>query len=321
MNIGQNYINYIEKKYKKILSILLGKNYVAKTTLLFLKDYINIRYYEDIDLEKDDLKEVVLERLYDLKSLLSRTKTTNCLENIIPCFDVIFYIDNVDKEIDVNDYLKDLENDQKQDVLELMKEIDLKREKYFSLLDDNKFKLDEQLIGIIKKINITSLSYNIKFSKLFSDYAIEKAYNYGIINEDKLYVQYTMVAFEILIAKFNNEKIGHYILEFNTDLLSKNKKLYKLIDIIDNSLIKNYVSIKVLYSDYLKYMDNIQDLIKKGINVSLILDDEFICDKVHLEQLVVFDKVLIDMKYKCYDYVKNNKKSVKSNIFDITLVI
>ena len=53
----------------------------------------------------------------------------------------------------------------------------------------------------------------------------------------------------------------------------------------------------------------------------MLLDDAFPCDKVHLEELVIFDKVLIDMKYKCYDYIRNNKKSIKSNVFDITLII
>lgn len=321
MNIVQDYINYIEKKYKKIISIKLGKNYIAKTTTLFIKEYINVRYYEDIDLQKDDLKETIIERLNDLKSLLSRSKTTNCLENIISCFDIIFYIDNVDRSINVEECLSNLENIDKQEIIDIVKEIEQKREKYFSLLDDNKFKLVEQSIGIIKKIRIISLSYNIKFSKLFSDYAIEKAYNSGIIDEDKLYVEYSMVALKILISRFNNEKIGHYIIEFKTSLLSKNKKLYKLINIIDNPLIKQYTSLKVSYKEYLKYMDNIQEFIKKDFRISIVLDNEFKCDRLHLEQLVIFDKVLIDMDYECYDYIIKNKKDINSQIFDITLII
>lgn len=321
MNIVQDYINYIEKKYKKIISIKLGKNYIAKTTTLFIKEYINVRYYEDIDLQKDDLKETIIERLNDLKSLLSRSKTTNCLENIISCFDIIFYIDNVDRSINVEECLSNLENIDKQEIIDIVKEIEQKREKYFSLLDDNKFKLVEQSIGIIKKIRIISLSYNIKFSKLFSDYAIEKAYNSGIIDEDKLYVEYSMVALKILISRFNNEKIGHYIIEFKTSLLSKNKKLYKLINIIDNPLIKQYTSLKVTYKEYLKYMDNIQEFIKKDFRISIVLDNEFKCDRLHLEQLVIFDKVLIDMDYECYDYIIKNKKDINSQIFDITLII
>lgn len=321
MNIAQNYINYIEKKYKKILSLLLGKNYVAKTTTLFLKEYINVRYYEKLDLEQEDLKETILENLNDLKEFLSRKKTTNCLENIIPCFNFIFSIDNVDNNINIDECLKDLEESVKQEIIEIAKEIEVKRNKYFSLLGDNKFTLDEQLVSIIKKINITSLSYDIKFSKLFSDYAIEKAYNSGTTNENKLYVEYAMTAFKILIAKFNNQKVGHYIIEFTPEILSKNKKLHQLIDIIDNPLTKNHISMKILYSDYLKYIEYIQEFIKKGINISLVLDDAFPCDKVHLEELVIFDKVLIDMKYKCYDYIRNNKKNIKSNVFDITLII
>lgn len=321
MNIAQDYIDFIQKKYKKILTIRLGKNYVAKTTTLFLRDYINVRYYENIDLRKDDLKETILERFDDLKSLLSRSKTNNCLENIIPCFDIIFYIDNVDREININNCLENLEKEEKQEILEIIKEVELKRNKYFSLAEDSKFKLEEQTIGIMKKINITSLSYDIKFSKLYSDYAIEKAYNSGIINEDKLYVEYAMVAMKILIAKFNNENIPHYIIEFNTSLLSKNKKLLKLLNIIDNPLIKQHLSIKITYSDYLKYMDGIRELIRKNHYICLIMDNEFICDKPHLEQLVLFNKILIDMKYKCYDYIVKNKKEIKSDVFDVTLII
>lgn len=321
MNIAQDYIDFIQKKYKKILAIKLGKNYVAKTTTLFLKDYINVRYYENIDLQQVDLKETILERLGDLKLLLSRSKNTNSLDKIITCFDIIFYLDNVNRDVNINSCLLNLEDQEKQEIIEIFKEVEQKRNKYFSLSEDSKFKLAEQTLGIIKKIKLTSLSYDIKFSKLFSDYAIEKAYNYGIIDEDKLYVEYTMVAMKILMDKFNNENIPHYIIEFNTNLLGKNKKLLKLLNIIDNPLIKEHVSIKISYSDYLKYMDSIQELIKKDFHISIVMDNEFICDKAHLEQLVLFSKILIDMKYKCYDYIVKNKKEIKSDVFDITLII
>lgn len=321
MNIAQDYIDFIQKKYKKILAIKLGKNYVAKTTTLFLKDYINVRYYENIDLQQVDLKETILERLGDLKLLLSRSKNTNSLDKIITCFDIIFYLDNVNRDVNINSCLLNLEDQEKQEIIEIFKEVEQKRNKYFSLSEDSKFKLEEQTLGIIKKIKLTSLSYDIKFSKLFSDYAIEKAYNYGIIDEDKLYVEYTMVAMKILMDKFNNENIPHYIIEFNTNLLGKNKKLLKLLNIIDNPLIKEHVSIKISYSDYLKYMDSIQELIKKDFHISIVMDNEFICDKAHLEQLVLFSKILIDMKYKCYDYIVKNKKEIKSDVFDITLII
>lgn len=321
MNIAQDYIDFIQKKYKKILAIKLGKNYVAKTTTLFLKDYINVRYYENIDLQQVDLKETILERLGDLKLLLSRSKNTNSLDKIITCFDIIFYLDNVNRDVNINSCLLNLEDQEKQEIIEIFKDVEQKRNKYFSLSEDSKFKLAEQTLGIIKKIKLTSLSYDIKFSKLFSDYAIEKAYNYGIIDEDKLYVEYTMVAMKILMDKFNNENIPHYIIEFNTNLLGKNKKLLKLLNIIDNPLIKEHVSIKISYSDYLKYMDSIQELIKKDFHISIVMDNEFICDKAHLEQLVLFSKILIDMKYKCYDYIVKNKKEIKSDVFDITLII
>lgn len=321
MNIAQDYIDFIQKKYKKILAIKLGKNYVAKTTTLFLKDYINVRYYENIDLQQVDLKETILERLGDLKLLLSRSKNTNSLDKIITCFDIIFYLDNVNRDVNINSCLLNLEDQEKQEIIEIFKDVEQKRNKYFSLSEDSKFKLAEQTLGIIKKIKLTSLSYDIKFSKLFSDYAIEKAYNYGIIDEDKLYVEYTMVAMKILMDKFNNENIPHYIIEFNTNLLVKNKKLLKLLNIIDNPLIKEHVSIKISYSDYLKYMDSIQELIKKDFHISIVMDNEFICDKAHLEQLVLFSKILIDMKYKCYDYIVKNKKEIKSDVFDITLII
>lgn len=321
MNISQNYINYIEKKYKKILSILLGKNYIAKTTSQFLKEYINTRYYEKIDLERTDLKEIIVENLEDLKEFLSRRKMTNCLEEIVPCFNIIFNIDNVDKDINIEECLKNLEDSEKKEILDIIKEIETKRDKYFTLSNDNKFTLEEQVISIMNKTTITSLSYDIKFSKLFSEYAIDKAYNSGTTNENKLFIEYAMVAFKILISKFNNEKVGHYIMEFSPEILSKNKKMHQLIEVIDNPLSKNYLSFKISYSDYLKYYDDIQALIKKGIKISLLLDDSFPCDKIHLEELVIFEKILIDMKYKCYDYIRNNKKDIKASIFDITLII
>lgn len=321
MNIVQEYINYIEKKYKKILSLALGTDYIAKTVTMFIKEYINVRYYEEHDLEIENLHDVIVEKLTDLKELLSSKKSDNCLENIIEVFELIFYIDKVDYSISINEIFKNINLTNQKEIIRIMREVDDKRNKYLQLADNKKFYIELHTLNSSKKIKSVKLKHDVKFSKLYSDYAIEKVYNSGIISEDKLFIEYTHISFLILNDRLSNQEIGHYILEFSDDLLKKEQKLYRVIKVINNELVKSHVSLKVNYSDYLNNKEKIEELIKNGINITAVIDNSFKCDKIHIEELIVFKNIIIDMKYFNYDYIKENKESIRTNVLDATLVI
>lgn len=321
MNIVQEYINFIEKKYKKILSLALGTDYIAKTATMFIKEYINVRYYEDIDLEMYNLHDVIVERLTDLKELLTSKNSDECLENIIEVFELIFYIDKVDYSISINEIFKNINLTNQKEIIKIMREVDDKRNKYLQLADNKKFYIELHTINNSKNIKKVKLKHDIKFSKLYSDYAIEKVYNSGIINEDKLFIEYSHISFLILNDKLSNNEIGHYVLEFSDDLLKKEQKLYRVIKVINNELVKSHVSLKIDYKSYLENKSKIEELIKNGINITTVIDNSFKCDKIHLEELVVFKNIIIDMRYLNYDYLKDNRESIRTNVLDSTLVI
>lgn len=322
MNVVQDYIDYIEKTYRNILSLILKNKYNKKIINQFLNQYIETRYYNrKKDIVLDDLEICINHALEQVQESLVGTVKPDILEKIYQAFQFILYIDGITKDNCLKEIISDYTKEEYEEILSISKNVVKKRKEYLSLFETNQFSISYDQMGFMNQIQLVSLNHHVKISKLYSEYAISKAFNEGIISEDKLFVEYSLVASEILKKQLNCEKIRHYIIDFNVELFKKNKKLHRLIELINNPLILEHTSIKTLYSDFLKYECEYENLIKHGVQISVVLDDIFECDKIHLEQLVIFDRILIDMNYKNYDYIRLHKSEIKSEIIDITLVI
>lgn len=76
----------------------------------------------------------------------------------------------------------------------------------------------------INDVQRVSLKYHMKFSEIFSSTAIERAFNTGTTNEDKLFVEYNMISAQIIkdIIKGNFKK--QYIVDSQILYLKKSKK-------------------------------------------------------------------------------------------------
>lgn len=322
MNIVQNYINYIKKTYRNIFSLILKKQYNKKIIDQFLDKYIETRYYNRrTDIVLDDFELCINHALEQVQEKLVGKVKPNTLEKIYQIFQFILYIDGITKDNCLKEIMIEHTKEEVEEIVSISKNIVKKRKEYLTLFETNQFSISYDSMGFMNQIQLVSLNHNVKISKLYSEYAISKAFNEGIISEDKLFVEYSLVASEILKKQLNCEKIRHYIIDFNVELFKKNKKLHRLIELINDPLVLEHISIKTLYSDFLKYESQYEDLIKQGLQISVMLDDIFECDKIHLEQLVIFDRILIDMNYRNYDYIRLHKSEIKSEIIDVTLVI
>ena len=322
MNIVQDYIDYVMKSYRNLLLLLLKNQYPRKIIDLFLKEYLEVRYCgkkTEIVLDDQEIRiNTALEKVQE--SQIGKIKPGD-LEEIYNAFQWIEYIDEVTNNNCLEQVTKTHTEEEKQAIVELSKQIKKKRKEYLALFDSNKFHLETDSLGNRKGMELVSITHTVTVSKLYSEYAIEKAFNEGVINEDKLFVEYCLVAAKILKKTIAMEKVGHYIIDFTPTLFKKNKKLHRLIEIINHPLVLEHTSIKIQYSDFLKYKEDYENLIRRGVQLSVVLDDHFECDDAHLEQLVIFERVLIDMKYQNYDYIKEHKGKIQALLLDVTLTI
>ena len=82
------------------------------------------------------------------------------------------------------------------------------------------------------------LEHNIAFSKVYSEYIIDKIYTEGIIAEDKMSVLLTLLSVQLikdmLMAKFDQK----YILYLPETLYTKERKFKGLLRMIDDEYAK-----------------------------------------------------------------------------------
>lgn len=108
---------------------------------------------------------------------------------------------------------------------------------------------------------LTQLKVNIKFSKIFSDYIIDKTYSDHIISEDFNQVQAIMISNLISNDMLSFSPKKKYVMSFTPSLYKKSKKLSTLLKIIGDEYSQNKSFIlvdKIIYGTHLKDIYNLK---------------------------------------------------------------
>ena len=157
---------------------------------------------------------------------------------------------------------------------------------------------------------------NIKFPLEYSEFAINKAFQVGLMAEDKLVVEYYLVVIQILkdILKLNFKR--KYILEFADTLLKKPKKIKGFLNIINSSAVQEKVSLKIRYEQFVQNKETIYELMRNGYKITIILDNSFDVTFKNIETLEMFEFVIVNRDLKKYNEIKQNIQEL-NNIIEI----
>ena len=167
------------------------------------------------------------------------------------------------------------------------------------------------------KVYRINLKYkNIKFPLEYSEFAINKAFQVGLMAEDKLVVEYYLVVIQILkdILKLNFKR--KYILEFADTLLKKPKKIKGFLNIINSSAVQEKVSLKIRYEQFVQNKETIYELMRSGYKITIILDNSFDVTFKNIETLEMFEFVIVNKDLKKYNEIKQNIQEL-NNIIEI----
>ena len=201
-------------------------------------------------------------------------------------------------------------------VYNTMKEFEKEKEKLVERFETDDFKL--KITNYPDELNVyrVNLKYNFNFPLVYSEFAINKAFNIGIINEDKLAIEFYLISIEVLkdVLKQNFKK--KYILEFAPSLFEKPKKLKSILNILNNPILQEKVSIKLRYEQFLNHKDIVYELLREGFRITAILDSSFTIDYKNIEDLKMFKYIIINSKLDCYNEIKRNKKNL-NNVIEI----
>ncbi len=322
-NVIEEYISFNREKYLEFFKIILGSNYQKYLCSIFIDRYINVRYYNETNyLTEKDFVNRINKELVDLTKKLADDDNIDDIKNIVALFGYIIYFDDVgiinhDMEL-INTLVTDdiIKVEKKDDLKQLIKDwyTSLKKGKeiFNNAISTKDFNLLEK--RLYKKLNYLELEHNVKISNLYSEYAIDKAYNSGIVNEDKLFVTYILASSLVLNNAINLDFSRYYLVPIASTLFEKEKKFMRLINVINNPLSKKFISIKILYSDYKKNKSKINNLINDGYSFGIELDEKY---TGNTSELVLFPYIFVNEDSPEYEMLMREKERLKSKIIKL----
>lgn len=311
INVFNEYIDFSYKGTKKLLKIIMEKHYLPKVYDEVFDVYKKVRFFNEYKQIKKDFSSNVDYYLLNKARYLKESgqynantvDATACFVNILFLYDAGLM--SQDKLISFVDFYRkkylNLDNEFQKEFITLLNEISSKKRAYFAQFESNVYEVKYLLTNIKKVYNIT-LSYDLKFPKLYSQFAIDKVFNNDVIGEDKLFIEYYMVLSKILTDVIGFDFSGYYLMEFAVSLLEKDEKFARFLNVIDNDFIKEKLSFKIFHRDFLLNKDKILDLINVGYNFTIIIDDSYEDDGSNREYIKsLFKYIMVDIDSSVYN--------------------
>ena len=337
-NIMDEYIDFTSKKIKKYMKLIFRKEYDEQIVQEYLKTYINSRYYNINDDENssrpfylkitDSLnnKEKVLKKRFQEEKHIF-------ISNAKKAFVFMLFFDNVRKVENFKriDSIKEVVEQltivsreefkiKQPDDFEgtLYKEITndmIEKDVFLDNFETEKFILDLKKSNKNDNLYYTTLEFDFKLPIQYSEAAIEKVYNTGIIAENKLEIEYTLLSVVALRDILNGNFKDRYIAEFTNSLFSKKQKFESLLGIVGNEGLQDKIYINIFYKDLYKNREMILEYINRGYNFVISLDD-FLESVEEVKKLKMFKYVILPQDINLYKEVKKNKATF-SNLIEI----
>ena len=312
-NIVNEYIAFSKKSIKKYLQITLERYFDQDIYDDLINAYINTRYY---NLYEEISNRFEVNITYYLKKSIEEIKDDPKYKKkasaMFYLFKYIFYFDNVRECSSVRNLIKEI-NDFRKETLSLiddefetnfyhiLKEDLLAKKRFIDSFEDKNFSINYLKINK-DQIFDCELEHKIKFPKLYSEYAINKVFNSKDIKEQRLFVSYSLVTVKVLedIIKGNFKKT--YLVDYSLSLKDKPKKKKRILNIINNDIVKEKIILKITYEEYVKEKEEIYSLIKEGFEFALIIPNDI---KVSDELLILF---------KIFTYIITNNVTIYNDL-------
>ena len=322
-NIIEEYIDFVRNNFLQFFKIALGSKYQKNLTQIFIDKYIYVRYYNETNyLATKDFINRVNSELVDLTEKLADDDNIDNIKNIVALFGYLVYLDDasmIQEDLElirtlVYDDIVKMNNKEEtlKSLIEWYKKFKDSKERFNDVLVTKDFNLLEK--KLYKKLHYLELEHNVKISNLYSEYAIDKAYNSGVVAEDKLFITYILASRLVLENAVNLDFSRFYMVPMISTLFEKEKKFSRLINILNNVLAKKYISIRITYSDYKANKRKIDELISEGYTFGLEIDSKYTGIS---SELVLFPYVLVYEDGPEYEILMRDKERIKSKIIKL----
>ena len=290
----------------------------------FLKTYIDAKYYNycgDFNLEYNsrNMNSKIEHALKDYASSLIKTykgsdnKYINKVDKYLNIFLMILYfeqayiaLDDIQSKRDayINKILKtgtslEIAND---DLKSVVNEI-LKVQRLhsgmirYSLTKVNTTMFELQFNSLpIKYFKAVELQHNIEFSKVYSDYIVDKTYSEGIVAEDKVTILINLLLIQISKDMLNADFKNKYLISMPGSIYNKSNKLDKVFKMLNDEYAKNSIYVVIKYEDMVNSKKAIKELVKNGYHFALDINDTSAIKAKDLGCVNLMEYIFIDKK-------------------------
>lgn len=266
--------------YDEILDVLLKNErvYIQKSNMRnsFIDEYMNLKYFS-FDSDRTNIKKLLLSYGDDLTNKFIRDeKKVNIVRAYINSLIFIATIEDK-KDVDISLEIKNIMgyDDVEKMTYDIQNIINYSNENLNEILDNldtNTFQVKYNKIVGQKNLYGVVLNHNISFSKVYSDYIVDKTYKEGIVSEDKIAVLFNLLLCKIVTDMMKYDYNSKYIVYIPNALYGKDKKLDKILSTIDNEYAKNHIYILTSITNMLSNKEDIKRLRKKGYSLALVLN-------------------------------------------------
>ena len=314
-NIIGEYIEFNKKNFETYTKKIMDKFYDEALFNKYLETYVNVRYYNEETRVRntfDDHIEFYLNKVYEQNN-------TKPSKFILELFRIYFFLDdilefNYDKDINLYaetinkvriDKLGINEENFTTEFKEMILENTKKKETYIENLDNHDFYLDITELSINNLYNV-NIKQDANIPRLFSNYAINKVWNEKKMTEDKTMVEYYMLNQIILKDLIQGDFESEYLVDLPYTLYEKKDKLKATLDIFDNNIAKDLITIKINYKDFITNKEVILEYIKNAYQFAVVLDDEYL-NNSNKTIIDIFKYIIIkDEKYQSESLKQKN---------------
>ena len=268
--------------YDEILDVILKpcKAYIIKSNIRtdFVNQYLNYKYF-GTESDRKIIKKLI--RTYGEELIGKNIRDENKVNTINTYIDAFIFISNIEDKKNCN-YKAELKNifgydnetldNMSYDIENIIKYSNEYLLDVLDKLDTNTFEVKYNKFVDQKNLYGVILNHNIAFSKVYSDYIVDKTYSEGIVSEDKLEVLLNMLLCRVVFDMMRSDYSPKYFVYIPKALYGKDKKLDKIASIIDNDYAKTHIYFLTSVSNMLKNKDDLKRLRKRGYSFACVFD-------------------------------------------------
>lgn len=318
-NLMDQYIQNTRNNIKDFTKMFFGEEYNEEISNEYIDTYIESRIY-NFGEGKDKFFYIRINSNLSIKKNELQMRFPKIEEKVLDdnlrIYQFVFYIDGVRPIADLPQFCKlvcDKRNTQfelksvinlEERLSKLIKRANEEKESFFKKYETEYFSLNIEKYKLIDNTYKVDLNYEFKIPYIYSEKVIEEVYNEGVINEDKLMIEYTLLTL-LCIKDINKGNFDtKYIVNFASSLYKKKQKLKQTLKILDNAVAQDKVFLKLNYQDFEENKELIYELMKDGFRFAIIIDDTFNPSIMELKKLSIFKYLLIAEQSKNFDEIK-----------------